>query len=511
MKKSLFILSIAAAALWSCSSDNDAAEKQSTKAQAYVSFNIIGAEDAKTRTAGTKEETDLATESTITKALVLLCEPSTGVIKQKVAADNLDQTAAGYETKRLQVETGTFDVYVVANYTAALNTSITTGTTKVSDLKIADYTEDDVKGGIAKDNNFLMFSECDGKDKTAGTSITITESNDYDHPATCDAIVVERLVAKIRSAAATSVDISKINTGTAAPASFISGVSLEGYKLLNGAKNSYVQQRWSANYNAGLVNDLISSPAKTPGDNATTNTEYYNNLQSLRTIVSSATETYTTVKDNYDSYAYYNASTPTGVIYCLENNSNYTDGTGIVDSKMANTTGLIYKWKATVTGSDAKAGTNCFYGYNGYYFATLEAIQTKYPTVFTAKSSTLAAAQSEVATAYNGGTVDQAKMSDFRSKYNIKVYTDGIMYYTHYIKDQNYKNTATTPVNYYAVLRNTIYDLTVTALQGVGTDVPGGWNPDVNPDDNVDTKKVYMLVDVKVKDWKLSTESITLK
>ncbi len=510
MKKSLFILSIAAAALWSCSSDNDAAQKQSTKAQAYVSFNIIGAEDAKTRTAGTVEEADKATENKITKALVLLCTPSTGVIEQKVAADNLDQTTAGYETKRLQVTTGTFDVYVIANYTAALSAAITTGTTKVSDLKISDYTQATVKSGIAADNNFLMFNECDGKDKTAGTSITITESNDYDHPATCDPIIVERLVAKVRSQAATAVDITGINNGTSAPASFISAVSLEGFKLLNGAKNSYVQQRWSADYNAALQNDLISSPDKTAGTNANVNTEYYSNLQSLRTIVSTAPETYTTVQDNYSSFDYYNTANQLDDIYCLENNSSY-DGTSIISAKMANTTGLIYKWKATVTGSDEKAGTNCFYGYNGYYFATLEAIQTKYPTVFTAESSDLTTAQTEVAAAYNGGTVDQAKMSDFRCKYNIKVYTDGIMYYTHYIKDQNYKNTATTPVNYYAVLRNTIYDLTVTALQGVGTDVPGGWNPDVNPEDNVDTKKVYMLVDVKVKDWKLSTESITLK
>ena len=64
---------------------------------------------------------------------------------------------------------------------------------------------------------------------------------------------------------------------------------------------------------------------------------------------------------------------------------------------------------------------------------------------------------------------------------------------------------------YYSVMRNTIYDLKVTALQRVGTDVPGGWNPEISSDDPVDQTKVYMVVEAKVNPWVLNNQDITLK
>ena len=103
-------------------------------------------------------------------------------------------------------------------------------------------------------------------------------------------------------------------------------------------------------------------------------------------------------------------------------------------------------------------------------------------------------------------------LSDFRVKYNIKVYKNGIMYYTYYIKDENYVNGAAADAKpYYSVMRNTIYNLTVKALQRVGTDVPGGWNPEISSDDPVDQTKVYMVVEAKVNPWVLNNQDITLK
>ena len=61
-------------------------------------------------------------------------------------------------------------------------------------------------------------------------------------------------------------------------------------------------------------------------------------------------------------------------------------------------------------------------------------------------------------------------------------------------------------------MRNTIYDLTVTKLNRIGTDIPGGWTPDVDePTDPVDPTNVYMVVEAKVNDWVLSKEEIELK
>ena len=90
------------------------------------------------------------------------------------------------------------------------------------------------------------------------------------------------------------------------------------------------------------------------------------------------------------------------------------------------------------------------------------------------------------------------------------------MYYTYYIKDQNYKQLpagtdANTEEPYYSVMRNTIYDLTVTALNGIGTDIPGGWNPDSDPEDPVDPTEVYMTVKVLVNNWVISSDDIILE
>ena len=98
------------------------------------------------------------------------------------------------------------------------------------------------------------------------------------------------------------------------------------------------------------------------------------------------------------------------------------------------------------------------------------------------------------------------------SRYNIKVYTDGIMYYTYYIKDKNYKQGETgKEETYYSVMRNTVYDLTVTKLQHIGTDIPGGWNPDADPEDPVEPTNVYMVVEAQANPWVVSKEDITLE
>ena len=86
------------------------------------------------------------------------------------------------------------------------------------------------------------------------------------------------------------------------------------------------------------------------------------------------------------------------------------------------------------------------------------------------------------------------------------------MYYTYFIKDQNYKQgESTKEEHYYSVMRNTVYDLTVTALHRIGTDIPGGWNPDKDPEDPVDPTNVYMVVEAQANPWVVSSEDITLQ
>ena len=84
------------------------------------------------------------------------------------------------------------------------------------------------------------------------------------------------------------------------------------------------------------------------------------------------------------------------------------------------------------------------------------------------------------------------------------------MYYLYFIKDQNYCQ-GDPKATYYSVMRNTVYKLNITGLGGIGTDIPGGWDPDVVPEKPVDNYPLYMIVEVKANPWVISKEDIILK
>lgn len=380
-----------------------------------------------------------------------------------------------------------------------------------------------------------MFNECNGSDDTSGESIKIGKDNDYEHPATCSTIQLDRLAVKITSSAAQSVDISEITSGNDAEFNAVQNVDLKGFKLLNGATKANLQQEWTATLDGQgsypWTNTLI-----TPVMNAGSSTEissadeFYNHLSDFRTISKSTSSannvdvyTYKEVEDLYGEIPYYNTASgqEKAAIYCMENNPTYRSS-ATTDALNGNTTGLVYQWQVTLkadAGGDGKAGKNCFYAYDGNYYASLKALATAYPVVLnkvttgTTTEEKIAALEKEMNTAYNT-TDKQGEISKFRAKYNIKVYTDGIMYYTYYIKDQNYKQVEDPGqqlVNYYSVMRNTVYKLTVTKLQRIGTDIPGGWNPDKDPEDPVDPTNVYMVVEAQANPWVVSSENITLQ
>lgn len=506
------LVSAFALSLSACSSDDDSGNSSSEKAQAYMTLQLVGPQAVQSRTQegadGTQEGT--AVENKISKVQVLLCNLGSTIISYEypLTGTALTETSAGAVTKPFQVQTGTYDVYVVANPKTDLNVG-----DDVNTLVLDDVTMATMKSDYAADNNFMMFSQCHGTDQVSGTSINITEANGYDNPATCAPIKLDRLPVKIKSTLDDNPDIS----GVTSEASIITAVSLEGFKLLNGAKKTNLQQHWSAastSQNTNITSNPWNNVLQVPSMNGTTGTDfdYYNHITDFRTITttgSGTSATYTAVKDRYFSVDAYSASA-TSDIYCMENNPSIA-GTGM--AQVGNTTGLVYQIKATVPTSDQKAGENCFYWYGTSYYATLEALEEDYPTVFTSAGTNRTTAESELVTAMSKmGDAQEEDLSAFRVKYNIKVYKNGIMYYTYYIKDENYVNgAAADAMPYYSVMRNTIYDLTVKALQRVGTDVPGGWNPEITSSDPVDQTKVYMVVEAKVNPWVLNNQDIILK
>ena len=534
--KHFFFAAILTAGITACSDDDNVVNNQDpTGVQAYMTLQIVGPQGANTKTTPGEDQTELGTavENKISNVTILLCNSTTHAVVASfstgftlTATDNNGVVTSPIAIPE-SVPAGTYEVYAIANDpTPSLFKKADNVTTKTID----DITMSNMKSKYAANDKFLMFNESNGTDDIAGTSITISENNSYENPAKCAVpIELDRLAVKIRSKAAETINIDGIN-GTDGEFNAVKSVTLQGFKLLNGAKKVNLQQEWTKKEteqgtNYPWINTLVT-PILSASNAAGTETEgYYNHLSDFRTITQT-NGIYSVVKDTYAAADAY-GSTATADIYCMENNPTW-DGSKIVDALKGNTTGLVYQWKVTIkdksgqTGvseSDELAGENCFYSYNNEYYATLDALLADYPgilekeTTGTTNDEKQTAIKKELTTAYNkGGTVNQDGISSFRTKYNIKVYTDGIMYYTYYIKDQNYKQGETgKEETYYSVMRNTVYDLTVTKLQQIGTDIPGGWNPDADPEDPVEPTNVYMVVEAQANPWVVSKEDITLE
>lgn len=501
LSKSLF-LAFAGLGLFACSNEDNVPSTDNSHNGTFLTLTLVGTENSDSRTVAGEDGTQAgsAEESTISEAMVLLCDQDGKVLSAKKV--NCKSVTGGMETYPVEASVGTYYVYVIAN-PGSLNVSAESNITELKETisSSADF---------ATNGKFLMFSECNGTDKTGGQEITVSAENDYDNPAkTASPIKLDRLAAKITyKQKEGGVDITAAESQLTA----LEGITFNGFDLVNGIKDFYLQQHWSGATTTGVshINTLLTPEVK---NNASDN--FYNRWDEFRTITKEDNGSYTAAIDL--KKVTYGA----GPLYCMENNSGSTaiDCFAEGSDLNGNTTGVIFKATAAVTGSDGIAGTNCFYAYNGEYFATLAAVQGKFPGAFDDKNggtnaeAELKAAQDELTAAYGktDATAKEQAISDFRVKYNIHVYEDGVMYYTHYIEDQNYTAAKDgQQVKYQSVMRNTVYGLTVNSVKNIGDDIPGGWNPDTDPEDPT-TPKTYLVVECQVNPWVLSNYDVDLQ
>ncbi|WP_337793253.1 Mfa1 family fimbria major subunit [Phocaeicola plebeius] len=511
LSKSLF-LAFAGLGLFACSNEDNVPSTDNSHSGTFLTLTLVGTENSGSRTVAGEDGTVEGTvaESTISKAMVVLCA-SDGTIQSAKEVSCIKKDDSSVETYPVEAGVGTYYVYVIANPGTTLFDGIT-GNIKSLEKAITSSAD------FATNSQFLMFSECHGTDKTGGQVITVSAENDYDNPAkTASPIKLDRLAAKITyKQKEGGVDITAAESQLTA----LEGITFNGFNLVNGIKNFYLQQHWSA---AAPVTDIeVPTPAPyvntllTPTVVNNAKADFYNRWDDFRTITKEDNGSYTAAIDlKKGTYG-------AGPLYCMENNSGSTAGDCFATGSdlNGNTTGVIFKATAAVTGSDGIAGTNCFYAYNGEYFATLAAVQGKFPGAFDDKNggtnakAELKAAQDELTAAYGktDATAKEQAISDFRVKYNIHVYEDGVMYYTHYIEDQNYTaaNADGQQVKYQSVMRNTVYGLTVNSVKNIGDDIPGGWNPDTDPEDPT-TPKTYLVVECKVNPWVLSNYDVDLQ
>lgn len=528
MKKFYYLVAgvLSMGMLASCSNEDEiaAGNQDGDKTGAYLTLTLVGANTGNSRTQTGEDgneagETTPVNENTINDALVLLCNAD-GVVQSKHTTSVTPSGSNFMQTDLIRVNTGTYNVYVIAN-PGSVADQIAEGTTDINDFAISGITADGMTGttGFASNGNFLMFNECNGSDDTAGASITVDTENTYDNPATNqEAIKLDRLAAKIRyEENGEGVKIEAAQAKLQA----LQSITFDGIALINGIKTTYLQQHWgkataTATATKQYDNILLTPKVTTDNDNSFYyRWDYYSQINPNRGL---ELDEYKGVTDLVKDI------TPSpftkGNLYCMENNSFSTKDNCFATGAdlYGNTTGVLFKATATVTGCDTyddAEGTedaiSCFYGYNGEYFATLSALAAKYTTLFASGAD---AAKAELQAAFAGtATGDAPKtVSDFRVKYDLHVYEGCVMYYTHYIKDQNYiaAKGEEQAVPYHSVMRNTIYDLIIDSVKGIGDDVPGGWNPDTDPTDPVD-EPTYLQVRCMVNPWVLSQYHVDLQ
>ena len=536
MKKFYYLVAgiLSMGMLASCSNEDEiaAGNQGGDKMGAYLTLTLVGANTGNSRTQTGEDgneagETTQVNENAISDALVLLCDAN-GVVQSKHQTSVATVSGSDYmQTDRIQVNTGTYNVYVIAN-PGSVTTQVKTveddgegNATDINDFAISGITADGMTGtnGFASTGKFLMFNECNGNDDTAGASISVGTENTYDNPATnADAIKLDRLAAKIRydeNEDGVNIDAAKVVKD--GQENKLTAITFDGIALINGIKTTYLQQHWgkataTATAAQQYDNILLTPPVTTDNDNSFYyRWDYYSEIDPRGAELNEYTVVRDLIKDITPS------PFTTDNLYCMENNSFATanDCFASESDRQGNTTGVLFKATATLSSCDeftigegeSQETIKCFYGYNGEFFATLQALAQKYTTLFASGAD---AAKTELQTAL--ASEDADALSDFRLKYDLHVYENCVMYYTHYIKDQNYiaaKGSATA-APYHSVMRNTIYDLIIDRVKGIGDDVPGGWNPDTDPDKPVD-EPTYLQVRCVVNPWVLSSYHIDLQ
>lgn len=486
-KMNLLVMSLVSAAALSFSScsSNDDLTSGGTQSQAdgvYMTLKISGATSHGTRTGVTTDKTTekdgTEAESTITEGMMYIYDGNTCVFKKVITKEMFKtqptQTTAGV-TKPIKVAvTGAittgkkYDVYFLANRTNVDNpiadTSIFASTTGGADF--------------ATDNNFVMFNQNDGTKKAQHSTVEFTDAAKSEtNPAHAGEIKLDRVVARI--------DNPSIKEGvTVTPATdtktsinvadVVAGITYEGYAASNLNNNSYVMQNWDKNF-------------------ATLNVKWG------------------------EAPKYFQPKSFFGNLYKGENldkfNKNNTYAFENTTTDVNDATAIYFKVKVNLT--DAKKAASdfnddTFYRYDGRLYTSIKAIFDDAATgkiVNPFNLLTVDEVLSKIKDASTGKlTENEETLATFRQTYKIEVYRQGVMYYRWAISDNAYMPfIASETTHTYSVLRNSIYNLTVTKISEIGKDVPNGPEPDdKNPN-------YYMDVTVKINPWVLNAQEIELK
>ena len=478
-KMNLLVMSLVSAAalsFTSCSDSEDLAGNSQNKVDKfYMTLTVQTPTSNGTRTAQKNPHDASKEESYVTSGTFYLVDAN-GKIAKSITIDEQawadakvpQQGNDGKTTLQIPVENVTagtkYSVYFLANATSA---------SPLTDVYTSDLANKFAKAYSA-DNKFAMFNQNDADVKANSHTVVFTSDNKDANSAAkvSDIIKIDRLTARIDEPTSEATEIKAYAEDAKATEAekkanedaikAVKGVTLTKYAISNVANKTNVMQQWTDA-------TTLSIP---------TGITYFQPTSEFGT------------KTLLQNYGYFNAVTTdkSQKDYVFENNSS--DAATSMYFEYTVELNKEYQDKA-----DIKDGT--FYRYNKVIYSRIQDIIDAYKdqkAIFDGKDASTVIA--ELTAAKNDTTDPEAKLDEFRKKYDIEVFNAGKTYYVQKIQDQ-YLGVANT------IQRNSIYLLNVKNIFNVGAQVPNG-----GPDDRT---LYYLDVEVSVNPWVLNEQSVDLK
>ena len=480
-KMNLLVMSLVSAAalsFTSCSDSEDLAGNSQNKVDKfYMTLTVQTPTSNGTRTAQKNPHDASKEESYVTSGTFYLVDAN-GKIAKSITIDEQawadakvpQQGNDGKTTLQIPVENVTagtkYSVYFLANATSA---------SPLTDVYTSDLANKFAKAYSA-DNKFAMFNQNDADVKANSHTVVFTSDNKDANSAAkvSDIIKIDRLTARIDEPTSEATEIQTYAKDTEVTEAekkanedakkAVSKVALTSYAISNVANKTNVMQQW--------------------GDAKCTNLSIPEGITYFQPTSEFGTKTL------LQNYGYFNAVTTdkSQKDYVFENNSANAATSIYFEYKVE----LSDKYK---TNADFEDGT--FYRYNKVIYSRIQDIIDAYKdqkAIFDGKDASTVIA--ELTAAKNDTTDPEAKLDEFRKKYDIEVFNAGKTYYVQKIQDQ-YLGVANT------IQRNSIYLLHVKNIFNVGAQVPNG-----GPDDRT---LYYLDVEVSVNPWVLNSYDVDLQ
>lgn len=481
-KMNLLVMSLVSAAALSFTSCSSNDELDGNKADQnkvdkfYMTLTVQTPTSNGTRTAQKNPKEASKEESYVTSGTFYLVDAN-GKIAKSITIDEQawadakvpQQGKDGKTTLQVPVEKVTagtkYSVYFLANATSE---------SPLTDVYTSDLDNKFAKA-YATANKFAMFNENDADVKGDSHTVVFTSDNkDANTPAkVSDIIKIDRLTARIDEPTSEATNIKNYDDvenakptpeqkeANAKALKAVKSLKLTRYAISNVANKTNVMQKWDGATTLSIPTDIT----------------YFQPTTEFGT------------KTLLQNYNYFNAVTTDKSLkdYVFENNSKDA------------ATSMYFEYTVELnddykTNADFEDGT--FYRYNKVIYSRIQDIIDAYKdqkAIFNGQTKDAVVAELKAAKA---DPDSEAKLDEFRKKYDIEVFNAGKTYYVQKIQDQ-YLGVENT------IQRNSIYLLNVKNIFNVGAQVPNG-----GPDDRT---LYYLEVEVSVNPWVLNSYDVNLQ